>query len=60
MALCWWEDPSDVARGNALDPLILHQVISTDASLGGWGLVILHQVISGDVLLEGWDAVHKG
>lgn len=38
-ALLWWENTDNLAQGNALGPVLRRQVLSSDASLTGWGAV---------------------
>ena len=38
-ALHWWEQPATLTRGKTLGPVLRRQVVSTDASLTGWGAV---------------------
>ncbi|KAK7919192.1 hypothetical protein WMY93_010476 [Mugilogobius chulae] len=37
--LLWWEVPDNLAQGNALGPVLRRQVLSSAASLVGWGAV---------------------
>ena len=39
LALRWWEQPATLTRGNTLGPVLRRQVVSSDASLTGWGAV---------------------
>ncbi|KAM3587722.1 uncharacterized protein V6R79_012721, partial [Siganus canaliculatus] len=47
VALRWWEQPANLERGNALGPVLRCQVVSSDASLVGWGAVHEGEGISG-------------
>ncbi len=56
-SLRWWQQPTNLARGNALGPVLRRQVVSSDASLVGWGAVREGEGISG--LWQGpWLAQH--
>lgn len=39
LTLQWWENPDILCRGNAIGPVLRRQVVSSDASLVGWGAV---------------------
>ncbi|XP_053190141.1 uncharacterized protein LOC128373962 [Scomber japonicus] len=47
VALRWWQRPTNLVRGMALGPVLHRQVVSSDASLVGWGAVHEGKGVSG-------------